>query len=178
MNNHSPPPLPLTEEYEDSAEYNSSGVERDSGIYLKCFESDLSLNRNSVLTVDEGLEEDSEPHPEEYLDETNQCEGLSPRNSTDNEELMEYAKKLGYSESQVKSAIKKLGPDIVDQNDLLHELIKASNSIRDNKFIEDSTGSLKKLYDTATNLSNNPDNGFLRHIVVDGSNVAMRYVCF
>lgn len=142
---------------------------------MKCYESDLSLNRNSVLTVDEGLEVDSNPHhSEEYLNDNSRCESSSPRNPTDNEELMEYAKKLGYSESQVKSAIKKLGPDIVDQNDLLHELIKASNSIRDNKFIEDSTGSLKNLYDTATNLSNNSDNGFLRHIVVDGSNVAMR----
>ena len=135
------------------------------------------MNRNSVLTVDEDLEGDSIPshHREPYdLNESSHCSDLSPRNSTDNEELMEYAKKLGYSESQVKSAIKKLGPDIVDQNELLHELIKASNSIRDNKLIgEDS--SLKKLYDTATNLSTSTaDNGFLRHIVVDGSNVAMR----
>lgn len=178
VNSHLPPPLPLSEEYEDNSEYSAS-VERDSGIYLKCpLGSELSLNRSSVLTVDEDLEGDSIPphHREPYdLNESSHCPDLLPRNSTDNEELMEYAKKLGYSESQVKSAIKKLGI-IVDQNDLLHELIKASNSIRDNKLIgEDS--SLKKLYDTATNLStNSADNGFLRHIVVDGSNVAMRYV--
>eukprot|EP00111_Clytia_hemisphaerica_P024699 TCONS_00072784-protein len=181
VNNHSPPPLPLNEEYtEDNPDYNTCVVERDSGIYLKCplgydSQSDLSLNRSSIVTVDEGLEADSELHSQHYNLDDNRSDSISPRNSTDNEELMEYAKKLGYSESQVKSAIKKLGPDIVDQNDLLHELIKASNSIRDNKFLEDNSGSLKKLYDTASNLSTNSDNGFLRHIVIDGSNVAMSH---
>lgn len=180
---NSPPSLPLNEEYEDDGIDKHASVEEDSGIYVKCplgsdcfhdSHSELSINRSSVLTVDEDIEED-QPY---NINDTSKCDPCShsQRDSTDNEELMEYAKKLGYSESQVKSVIKKLGPDIVDQNDLLHELIKASNSIRDAKLNgEDSSHSWKQLYDTAArSLSEGSDNSFLRHIVVDGSNVAMR----
>ena len=86
---------------------------------------------------------------------------------------MEYAKKLGYSEGQVKSAMKKLGPDTFDQNELLHELIKASNSLRDGKLCEDGKTVLSNFYESVATQTNS-DNSFLRHIVVDGSNVAMR----
>ena len=88
---------------------------------------------------------------------------------------MEYAKKLGYTEVQVKSAMKKLGPDTVDQNELLHELIKASNSIRDGKILgEDAKTDLCSFYESVTSQPTS-DTSFLRHVVVDGSNVAMRY---
>lgn len=181
---NSPTSLQLSEEFvEDDGIDKHANVEEDSGIYVKCplgsecfhdSHSELSINRSSILTVDEDIEED---HPYNINDSSNKCDPCdSQRDSTDSEELMEYAKKLGYSESQVKSVIRKLGPDIVDQNDLLHELIKASNSIRDAKLNgEDSSHSLKQLYDTAArSLSAGSDNSFLRHIVVDGSNVAMR----
>ena len=168
------------DEYDDGIDYQAN-IEEDSGIYVKCplgsdcfhdSHSELSINRSSVLTIDEDIEGDSN-FP---LNDNNKCEPCPQRDLTDSEELMEYAKKLGYTESQVKSAIKKLGPDIVDQNELLHELIKASNSIRDLQLNgEDSANSLKQLYDTAAkSLSAGSDTSFLRHIVVDGSNVAMR----
>ena len=104
---------------------------------------------------------------------------------------MEYAKKLGYSEGQVKSAMKKLGPDlVVEKNDLLHELIKAST---DGGKVPSTDGKLQNeegkpefsnsLYESITlsqpssvsqSTSESTSGSFLRHIVVDGSNVAIR----
>lgn len=133
----------------------------------------------SNLTVDEDILENSIGFSSESInDKDPKCDSCSQRDSQEllDNELMEYAKKLGYSEGQVKSAMKKLGPDTVDQNDLLHELIKASNSIRDGKLSgENLKTDLSSLYESMTSEAG-PDNSFLRHVVVDGSNVAMRYV--
>ena len=88
-------------------------------------------------------------------------------------DLMEFGVKLGYSEDEVKSAMKKLGTETpVNQNELLHELIKASTSAKqigkgDEAKIENTSG-----YPRPADVS------ILRHVVIDGSNVAMRYVRF
>jgi len=88
-------------------------------------------------------------------------------------DLMEFGLKLGYREDEVKSAMKKLGTETaVNQNELLHELIKASTSTKqigkaDECKVENSTGYPKPA-----------DSSILRHVVIDGSNVAMRYAIF
>ena len=85
-------------------------------------------------------------------------------------DLMEFGLKLGYREDEVKSAMKKLGTETaVNQNELLHELIKASTSAKqigkaEECKVENSTGYPKPA-----------DSSILRHVVIDGSNVAMRY---
>ena len=89
--------------------------------------------------------------------------------TTLNADLMEYGLKLGYTEEEVRSAMKKLGVETaVNKNELLHELIKASASAKQIGKTEDSK---------MENCSGYPrplDASILRHVVVDGSNVAMR----
>lgn len=173
-------------EYDDGVDCAAS-IEADSGIYVKCshgvdcvhdHHSEFSNYRYSNLTVDEDILENSIGFSSESInDKDPKCDSCSQRDSQEllDNELMEYAKKLGYSEGQVKSAMKKLGPDTVDQNDLLHELIKASNSIRDGKLSgENLKTDLSSLYESMTS-ETGPDNSFLRHVVVDGSNVAMSH---
>ena len=165
----------------------ASSIGRDSGIYIKCnhgldcFHDENSDNsygtRTSILTVDEDLSDDIiNLSRDSLLDREEIKSSLSEKGPNDiiDSDLMEYARKLGYSDSQVKSAMKKLGPDTVDQNELLHELIKAANSQRDGKPFENLTD-LSSFYESVTTPSNS-GTAFLRHVVVDGSNVAMRYV--
>ena len=163
----------------------SASIEGDSGIYVKCnhgpdcfdSHSELSENRNGTPNTDEGIEHSITLISDSINNKDTQCNNCLNRNSQNllECELMEYAKKLGYSEGQVKSAMKKLGPDIVEKNDLLHELIKASNSIRDGKLLgEDGKTDLPSFYESMSQSQSNSDNSFLRHIVVDGSNVAIR----
>jgi len=168
-------------EYDDiSGEYTPS-VDEDSGIYsIKCdsnseCRSSIFANRSSVLTIDEELDLDLQEQEEEEGKDL-KCDTCTQRNSQEilDSALMEYAKKLGYSEVQVKSAMKKLGPDTVDQNELLHELIKASNSLRDGNLNEDSKTVISNFYESVSNQTNS-DTSFLRHVVVDGSNVAMSH---
>lgn len=172
-------PLSYDEEVDCSA-----SIEGDSGIYVKCnhgpdcFDS-CSENRNSTLTVDEDIDQISITLSSDSINDCNSCNNCSNRNSKADIlecELMEYAKKLGYSEGQVKSAMKKLGPDIVEKNDLLHELIKASNSIKDDKSTtaDDGKSDINSIYESISQPQTNSENSFLRHIVVDGSNVAIR----
>ena len=160
---------------------SQASVEEDSGIYMKCThgadcqhdQEFCSLNRHSVLTVDDDLEDHH--LSTDSIDVKSKCSSCQTTGQID-EELMEYAKKLGYSEVQVKSAMKKLGAETLDQNELLHELIKASNSIGDVKILGDDgkadMSAIQGFYASVND--NHADASFLRHIVVDGSNVAMR----
>lgn len=159
-------------EYDDDiGEEYAASLEEDSGIYVKCNHSEYSGNRSRGFTIDEDITLSTDS----INDKDSKCDNCTKRISQDilDQELMEYAKKLGYSEGQVKSAMKKLGPDTFDQNELLHELIKASNSLRDGKLCEDGKNVLSSFYESVASQTNT-DNSFLRHIVVDGSNVAMR----
>lgn len=85
---------------------------------------------------------------------------------------MEFALKLGYTEKLVQAALQKLGPSPA-QNELLAELIKLGaqrgNSTCDNSPTEGLL-SVNIDYQNESNISGH----FLRHIVIDGSNVAMR----
>ena len=88
-------------------------------------------------------------------------------------DLMEFGLKLGYREDEVKSAMKKLGTETaVNQNELLHELIKASTSAKQIGKAEDCK------IENSTGYPRPADTSILRHVVIDGSNVAMRYVDF
>ncbi len=93
--------------------------------------------------------------------------------SNSNSDLMEYGLKLGYSEDEVKGAMKKLGNETaVNKNELLHELIKASTSAKQIGKTEDFKT------DNCSGYPRPLDASILRHIVIDGSNIAMRYGCF
>ncbi|XP_002165851.1 uncharacterized protein LOC100198679 isoform X1 [Hydra vulgaris] len=170
---------------ETDTDDSASSIGRDSGIYIKCNSgsdcfhdenSDISYGtRSSILTVDEDLSDDISLSRDSLLDREELNRSLSEKGFNDiiDSDLMEYARKLGYSDSQVKSAMKKLGPDTVDQNELLHELIKAANSQRDGISFENSSD-LSTFYESVTTPSNT-GTAFLRHVVVDGSNVAMSH---
>ena len=86
------------------------------------------------------------------------------------ESLRDFAKKLGYHEDTITTGLSKLGP-LADTNSLLSELVKAQSSV---KQLEEgsSTFSYEKPHPALE------DSSCLRPIVIDGSNVAMRYVTF
>ena len=86
------------------------------------------------------------------------------------ESLRDFAKKLGYHEDTIATGLSKLGP-LADTNSLLSELVKAQSSV---KQLEEgsSTYSYEKPHPALE------DSSCLRPIVIDGSNVAMRYVTF
>ena len=97
---------------------------------------------------------------------------------------VEFALKLGYTETQVHVALHKLGPES-GQNELLAELIKLGASTRSVEEIEGATSTVSTPGITVT-ASPDPtlpvqslwgksiDSENLRPIVIDGSNVAMR----
>jgi ribonuclease ZC3H12 len=97
---------------------------------------------------------------------------------------VEFALKLGYTETQVQIALMKLGPN-AGQNELLAELIKlgagGNNTITVfsglgktlvSSFINDNSNGDQILF------GHNNDSPNLRPIVIDGSNVAIRYSFF
>lgn len=96
---------------------------------------------------------------------------------------VEFGLKLGYTESQVQTALIKIGPRS-DQNELLAELIKlgatnascSGNSNPDNSSDLDLKSSFSKDPQSVPSppVSLKPTPSCLRPIVIDGSNVAMR----
>ena len=86
------------------------------------------------------------------------------------ESLRDFAKKLGYHDDTIATGLSKLGPS-ADTNSLLSELVKAQSSV---KQLEEgsSTFSYEKPHPALE------DSSCLRPIVIDGSNVAMRYGTF
>ncbi|GIY92919.1 putative ribonuclease ZC3H12B [Caerostris extrusa] len=87
---------------------------------------------------------------------------------------VEFALKLGYTEKQVQTALQKLGPQ-PSQNELLAELIRLGASgppFQSAPRMLESAITLISQFDTGTADLDDPSN--LRHIVIDGSNVAMR----
>jgi len=91
-------------------------------------------------------------------------------NALSGESLRDFALKLQYSESEVSSALSKLGPE-ADTNLLLMELVKARNSA---KQIEEGSSVIERPSSTPPISCSDPNT--LRPIVIDGSNLAMRYV--
>ena len=99
---------------------------------------------------------------------------------------VEFGLKLGYTESQVQTALIKIGPRS-DQNELLAELIKlgatnasCSGSSHSDNADSECKSSLPMARDTqsvpSSSASLKQTNSCLRPIVIDGSNVAMRLV--
>lgn len=80
---------------------------------------------------------------------------------------VEFGLKLGYSERLVQTALQKLGPN-PSQNELLGELIKLGAA--------QVPRSLETISNVAVNdATSHSANQELRSIIIDGSNVAMRY---
>lgn len=87
---------------------------------------------------------------------------------------LEYALKLDYSEFQVRQAIIKLGYDC-QQNDFLNELLKIASTIQDTKKPSISTSQQCSRTLSSPTITVSNGSALLRSIVIDGSNVAMRY---
>ena len=90
--------------------------------------------------------------------------------SVSDESLRDFAKKLGYNEDTITTGLSKLGPS-ADTNSLLSELVKAQSSV---KQLEEGSSTFN--YEKPVPVPE--DSSYLRPIVIDGSNVAMRYVTF
>lgn len=110
---------------------------------------------------------------------------------------VEFALKLGYTEEQIKSVLVKLGTSL-DQNALLTELINLTRTGGEAASISRTAGSSSNSSSTKSQLSSSGSQHLktplerkpsdldhsgdgqsnLRAIVIDGSNVAMRYVHF
>ncbi|XP_076317104.1 putative ribonuclease ZC3H12C isoform X2 [Tachypleus tridentatus] len=86
---------------------------------------------------------------------------------------VEFALKLGYTELQVQTALQKLGPQ-AGQNELLAELIRLGATSRETEGTCSSDDVTNLGSDTIHQNSRN-DSSNLRHIVIDGSNLAMSH---
>ncbi|PRD26812.1 UNVERIFIED_CONTAM: ribonuclease ZC3H12C [Trichonephila clavipes] len=98
---------------------------------------------------------------------------------------VEFALKLGYTEKQVQTALQKLGPQ-PSQNELLAELIRLGASSSTASYRTHSPSRTSERTDDTMAVIDHFDAGSmqsgvdlddpsnLRHIVIDGSNVAMR----
>uniref|UniRef100_A0A8C4QZF7 C3H1-type domain-containing protein n=1 Tax=Eptatretus burgeri TaxID=7764 RepID=A0A8C4QZF7_EPTBU len=80
----------------------------------------------------------------------------------------DFARKLGYTEGQVREALRRLG-DMVPINDLLQELVRLSTRLSDDS--RELGGELSE----ADGISDPDHCKNLRHVVIDGSNVAMSH---
>ena len=95
---------------------------------------------------------------------------------------VEFALKLGYTETQVQIALMKLGPS-AGQNELLAELIKlGANTGNTTISMYSGLGKTSLVSSLITDtfceetlLGDNIDSHNLRPVVIDGSNVAIRY---
>lgn len=118
---------------------------------------EMVVNRTVVKKPDK-VEEKEKDHDSENTSDV----------AASGESLRDFAKKLGYHEDTIATGLSKLGP-LADTNSLLSELVKAQSSV---KQLEEgsSTFSYEKPHPALE------DSSCLRPIVIDGSNVAMRYV--
>lgn len=138
----------------------------------------MSVNSDSAID----LSTSSTPHTPPHLSCSRTTSSSSHTSETLASELSEYltisptrldfAKKLGYTEAQVSLALIKLGPE-PSQNELLSELI-----LLDGQQSGGSSGSSGSSLSSGGGClvsegeKENPEE--LRHVVIDGSNVAMR----
>ena len=82
---------------------------------------------------------------------------------------------MGYTATLVQAALQKLGPN-PGQNELLEELIKlGAKSPRQQDSALEGSDEADPVLDT---LTDDPLSARLRPVVIDGSNVAMRYYLF
>lgn len=96
---------------------------------------------------------------------------------------LEFALKLGYSEEQVQLVLNKLGTDALI-NDILGELVKLGNKTETDQSVSNiNTSIMREASSLESQRSDSPlqedvptDSDNLRPVVIDGSNVAMRYV--
>ncbi|CAL8108892.1 unnamed protein product [Orchesella dallaii] len=164
----------------------------DSSYDSDCEVSDATTSHNDVSrTVSDTLGQEFE----EYVTispKGQQTAGLSNPGASSVENLgrfqfntedpyyksrLEFAKKLGYTEMQVQIVFNKLGPN-PSQNELLNELILLDDNSELNEIISTpepteglSTGPAGAVTSTTSSQSSNN----LRHIVIDGSNLAMSH---
>ncbi|KAH8382186.1 hypothetical protein KR009_002173 [Drosophila setifemur] len=85
---------------------------------------------------------------------------------------LEFAKKLGYSEQSIHSALTRLGSE-AKQNELLAELIKLTADAPRPAHTGNPASSSNNNTNTSNTISGNACS--LRHIVIDGSNVALSH---
>ncbi|XP_033164780.1 endoribonuclease ZC3H12A [Drosophila mauritiana] len=97
-------------------------------------------------------------------------ESQSPSRTTERQNL-EFAKKLGYSEQSIHSALTRLGSE-AKQNELLAELIKLTADAPRPAHIGGSPSAVTSTLSSPTGVNNSSG---LRHIVIDGSNVALSH---
>ncbi|XP_050390407.2 uncharacterized protein LOC126809711 isoform X2 [Patella vulgata] len=150
----------------------------------------------SSSEVEENLETDSTCAfvPYSYPDPLTQSNSSSSSLETESERILsdpenstqiEKALKLGYSEYQIVAVLKKLGVTAanVDPNTLLTELIKQgalSPDVSGSEFLlksnnDNSSGGGDLINNSKIDTCDADDVDNLRHIVVDGSNVAMSH---
>lgn len=128
-----------------------------------------------------GNDSDKESFDNDIDDESDEILEQEIKNSLDYQGKLEFAFKLGYHEADLVEALKRLDRD-AGQNELLSELIKNSALRQDDEEDEmaDSGKSGKDTKDGTDNLQDSEkkfvddESSPFKHIIVDGSNVAMR----
>lgn len=116
-------------------------------------------------------------------DETNTGSGIKLASDREYQSKMEFALKLGYSGEQVETVLSKLGAAALI-NDILAELVRLGNKVEPESQTCSSTATItsrspcvKETVSPEVSLEEESVETFdnLRPIVIDGSNVAMRY---
>ncbi|XP_017143994.1 probable ribonuclease ZC3H12C [Drosophila miranda] len=111
----------------------------------------------------------SPPQPQQQQQESSDDDDLS----TTERQNLEFAKKLGYSDQSIHSALTRLGSE-AKQNELLAELIKLTADAPRPATNSNSLTNSNHHITSSTALSSGGV-GSLRHIVIDGSNVALSH---
>lgn len=107
--------------------------------------------------------------PQPQIQESSDDDDLS----TTERKNLEFAQKLGYSEQSIHTALTRLGSE-AKQNELLAELIKLTADAPRQPLPTNSNSNNSTSSSNYVPVSHN-SNGLLRHIVIDGSNVALSH---
>ena len=152
------------------------GSRENSSLHLNICHSDVSRTVSDTLGAELLSEKEDGPESGE----------VSPDGQA---RKVKFALKLGYTQEQLHEAIGKIGLDAT-QNELLNELINLSSHGEENddeeewaeEYKEEPVMNVKKRpvqgsqsSPTVVSPHSKDDSSNLRHIVIDGSNVAMRY---
>ena len=151
----------------DLTETNSLVCDLEVQNLNKCLSSQSSCSGSSTLSNDESQEKDQ-----------SQPSIIQDKNK------IEFALKLGYSQEQLAVVLKKLGPN-AGKNEILSELISVSEDTSDSDSEEEwspqhhlepvDSENRTEFYSVDVLKEGEEELSNLRPIVIDGSNVAMRW---
>ncbi|XP_034486521.1 probable ribonuclease ZC3H12C [Drosophila innubila] len=133
----------------------------------------LQQSTNKLYARKPQTSQQQQPQQQQQQQESSDDDDLS----TTERKNLEFAQKLGYSEQSIHTALTRLGSE-AKQNELLAELIKLTADAPRPPPTANSNNNNNNNNNTTNNSyvsASCSNNGSLRHIVIDGSNVALSH---